>query len=393
MNCIEIKNKSNCCGCGACADICPKSCIQMRYDADGFLYPAVDGDLCVLCGRCKRVCPVLGADTVKNTTDDAVAYAYVASNDEFVRSSTSGGAFSLIMDAISEIGGEFAIIGAVMDGTKVRHTAFHNRKAADALRKSKYVQSLTTGIFREVAQMLKKNTRVLFSGTPCQVAALKRYLGYDDANLLTVDIVCHGVPSQTLFDEYVKETETQHNAKVIWAQFRYKRDFDKKNTNSRALKLFFDNGSCVDYTMAESEFLYAYYTGLLYRPSCRACRFACSSRPGDITLGDYWGIEKMYPNLNSLRGVSLLHFNTEKGKFLMPYFEESGILKKTDWKFACAENNQLTHPAVPHRNQNKFFKQRLRGIGFCENVRICKKPDTVLQKILRKLQLLLFKKS
>lgn len=162
MNCVDIREKNDCCGCGACADICPKSCIQMQPDVDGFLYPTVDGDLCVLCGRCKSVCPILGADTVKNTVDDAVAFAYVASNDEFVRFGSSGGAFSLIMDAFSGIGGEFAIIGAAMEGTEVRHTVFHDRKEADALRKSKYVQSHTMGIFRKVAQLLKKNTRVLF---------------------------------------------------------------------------------------------------------------------------------------------------------------------------------------------------------------------------------------
>lgn len=392
MNCVDIMEKNDCCGCGACADICPKSCIQMQPDVDGFLYPTVDGDLCVLCGRCKSVCPILGADTVKNTVYDAVAFAYVASNDEFVRFGSSGGAFSLIMDAFSGIGGEFAIIGAAMEGTEVRHTVFRDRKEADALRKSKYVQSHTMGIFRKVAQLLKKNTRVLFSGTPCQVAALKQYLGHDDMNLLTVDIVCHGVPNQTLFDEYVKELEIQHKAKVVSAEFRYKRDFDKEKPNPRALKLSFDDGSCINYTMAESEFLYAYYTGLLYRPSCEACRFACLSRPGDVTLGDYWGIEKIHPELNSLRGVSLIHFNTKKGKFLIPYFEESGTFLKTDWNFACAENNQLTSPAVPHRNRDKFFQQRLRGISFCENVIICKKPDTILQKIVRKLRSFLLKR-
>ena len=385
MNCINIKSKTNCCGCGACADICPKSCIQMKQDEDGFIYPFVDSRICLSCGKCKTVCPFLQADITKNIIDDCDAYAYVASDYKCVRSSSSGGAFSLLMDAFAS-DGDYVIIGAAMDGMQVKHIITRDASHHALLRKSKYVQSRTDGIFKSTEELLKASKKVLFSGTPCQVAALKSYLGQDYDNLLTVDIVCHGVPSQTVFDEYIQEIEAKYSSKIISVEFRYKRDFNTEKANPRTINIIFENGKSVNLAIAESEFLYAYHTGLLHRPSCSACKFATPSRSGDITLGDYWGIEKKYPELSSLRGVSLVRFNTEKGRLLFENFKKSGIFIKTDWAFACAENNQLTNPLVPHRNRDKFFKLRLRGIPFCKNVEICKKPDNLVQKIIRKIR-------
>ena len=384
MNRIDIKEKSDCVGCGACADICPKGCILMKEDSDGFIYPYVNGEQCVLCGRCISVCPVTGADKVKNGGKDRIAYAYASNDSATVRMSSSGGAFSAIMDGFSDIGGKYAIVGAAICGTEVRHRAVESRSDADIFRKSKYVQSRTDGIFRKVSKLLGENTRVLFSGTPCQAAALKRYIGKDSPNLITVDIVCHGVPNETVFSEYIKETEKLCGKRVLAAEFRYKRGFDGEKVNPRTLRLTFDDGSSQDFDMSESEYLYAYYTGLLYRPSCKECRFACAERPGDITLGDYWGIEKIHPELSALRGVSLVRFNTDKGEFLKDRLMKSGIFKETDYGYACRENDQLMHTAHFHRNHDKFFALRRRGVPFRENVNICRKPDTVFKKAARK---------
>lgn len=386
MEHIVIKNSHDCCGCRACDDICPKSCIEMINDLEGFAYPVVKTEDCVKCGRCVSVCPILNYG-FSNMSNDNTVYAYVSKNRDTVRESSSGGAFSLIMDGINVNYADFVIIGAAFDGLEVKHSAALDRTSAEAFKKSKYIQSNTSGIYKIAKENLTKGKFVLFSGTPCQVAALKNYLGHDYDNLLTVDIVCHGVPNQSCFSEYIIDIEKRYGAKVISAEFRYKRNYDDINPNPRTINLCFNNGEFVNLDITESEFLYAYYTGLIYRPSCETCKFACSHRPGDITLGDYWGIEKVLPDMNSLQGVSLVRFNNEKGKFLIDLFRENGCFIETSWSFACAENYQLSFPTKLHRNRNKFFRLRSRGISFCDNVNICKKPDNLVQKVMRKIRI------
>ncbi len=385
MDSISIVSKYNCCGCGACADICPKQCITMEQDKNGFFFPVIDNNICILCGRCTAVCPVLNDKQAKYENEKADAFAYISADDEIIKGSSSGGAFTLIMDAVAEKYKDFAIAGAAFCGTTVKHIIAKDISLADALKKSKYVQSDTFGIFKKVKELLDKGTAVLFSGTPCQVAALKLYVGKDYDNLLTVDIVCHGVPSQALFDRYLAELEAKYGAKVIGTEFRYKKDFDNIKPNPRTINVYFQNGKCINMDMWESEFLYAYYTGLIFRQGCANCKFACPSRPGDITLGDYWGIEKIHPEFNSLKGVSLVRFNSKKGDFLKEAFALKGTFTETKWSFACAENHQLSFPFVPHRNSKKFFRQNCRGMDFCKNVNICKRPDSIFKKILRKI--------
>ena len=393
MNNIKVINKCNCCGCRACADACPISCIKMREDHEGFFYPIVEEDKCISCGKCKKVCPILRHQDVKYKPIDDIAYAYLSSDVETIKNSSSGGAFSFLMDTIEYIYTDFAIVGAAFDGVKVRHLAVKSRSAANIFKKSKYIQSDTTGIFKEVKNLLKAGTHVLFSGTPCQVAALKLFLEQDYINLFTVDIVCHGVPNQSIFNEYLNELEKKNHTKVESIEFKYKKNFSSCNPNPRTMNVYFDNGKILNMDINESEFLYAYYTGLINRPSCENCKFACSSRCGDITLGDFWGIEKIQTDLNSLKGVSLIRFNSKKSKFLIDLFKKNGTMIETSWNFACLHNNQLCFPAVSHRNRNKFFKLRSSGVGFYENITRCKKPDKIYQKVWRKLSKLLEKRT
>ncbi len=383
---IQIKIKSKCCGCGACADVCPKKCIHMKIDSEGFYYPVVSENTCISCGNCKKACPTLNDEFAKNKVLDDIAYAYVDNDGDIVKSSSSGGAFSAIMDSIENTYEDFAIVGAAFVGTKVKHVVKKSRKNANVLKKSKYIQSDTHGIFNEVKKLLKSGVMVLFSGTPCQVAALKCYLREEYENLLTVDIVCHGVPGQVHFDEYLQDLEIEHKSKVAEVEFRYKREFNEEKPNNRTINIRFDNEKTINMDISQSEFLYAYYTAMIFRPSCYKCEFTCQQRTGDITLGDYWGIEKIYPELNSLRGVSLIRFNTKKGENLLRYLKIKGVLLETKWSFACEENNQLKFSSIPHRNRKKFFKLRSKGIGFYNNVTLCKKPDNIIQKIFRKIR-------
>ncbi len=387
MRHIEIQNGRNCCGCAACADACPRGCITMQEDRHGILYPVVQQDLCVDCGKCVSVCPILHAEERKHVGADDLAYAFAAREDATVFQSSSGGAFSVLADAWFALhGADARIAGAAFDGTHVCHRLTATRAEAASLRKSKYVQSDGRGVYRAVQDALASGKYVMFTGTPCMVAALRGYIGGDHPHLLTIDLVCHGVVSDSELQAYLREFGEAHGSTVKEISFRVKRDFDTERVNPRTMDIRMENGETVNLDMQTSAYLYAFYTSLCYRPSCTACRFACPQRPGDITLGDYWGIEKRFHKWNSLQGVSLVRANTDKGMAAVSALTPAGLLQETSYAFACAENAQLLHPAVPHRNYEKFFRLRQRGASFEETVRICKKPDTLLQKVHRRLK-------
>ena len=216
------------------------------------------------------------------------------------------------------------------------------------------------------------------------VAGLKAFLGKEYEKLLTVDIVCHGVPNQEIFSSYLEELTQKYKSKVQRVEFRIKKELDNGEVNPRTVNVCFENGETVNLDIPHCEYLYGFHTGMYFRPSCETCRFAESNRPADITLGDYWGIEKLYPELQSKKGVSLIRFNTEKGKFILPVLQK-GKLLETSYAFACRENDQLLYPAKPHRNRRKFFRLRRKGIPVSACVNICKKPDNFIQKVYHKL--------
>lgn len=386
MNFIKLASESDCCGCSACADICPVSCIEMTYNSEHFLYPKVDETRCLKCGKCQSACPVINCDKVKNPVNDDEAYAFVSGDDERVKGSSSGGAFSVIMDSFSDKSKNFSIVGAAFDGTNVVHKSVSSRESADIFRKSKYVQSDARGIYKKVEADLKDGRQVLFSGTPCMVAALKVFLGKDYEKLVTVDIVCHGVPCQYVFSKYLDEIGENNHCKVSSVSFRIKKGYETENPNPRTVDLVFDIGKTINLDIAGCEYLYGFHHGMFFRPSCYKCKFATPERPGDITLGDFWGIEKIKENLNSKKGVSLVRFNTEKGKEYLDDIKNAGDVFDTSYSFACDENYQLRRPAVVHRNRDRFFKILSQNGSVIESVNICKKPDTLARKVFRKVK-------
>lgn len=386
MSYFRTKNKADCCGCSACADICPVGCIKMSEDEDFFKYPVVNKDKCLDCGKCFSACPVLNSEKTKNSVIDEEAFSFVAEDKELIKGSSSGGAFSTIMDRFFEVSNNAVVVGAAFEGTKVRHKSFDNRADAELLKKSKYVQSNADGIYKTVKNDLEHNKMVLFSGTPCMVAALKAFLGKDYDNLTTIDIVCHGVPSQSVFSKYLDELMYTHNSKVVNATFKIKKGFETESPNPRTADFSFENAKTINLDISGSEYLYGFYHNIFLRPSCYNCKFATPERPGDITLGDYWGIEKINNNLNSKNGVSLVRFNTEKGKEFIDTLEQSGQLSITSYEFACDENYQLRKPAKAHRNKDKFFVLLKEGCSVMDAVNICKKPDKLIVRIIRKIK-------
>ena len=311
---ILFENKKDCCGCGACFNACPKNAVSMQEDDFGYIFPVIDSSLCVECGKCKQVCAFQNhAET--NTPQEVFAAA--AKNSDIIMNSSSGGVFTALAGHIIENGG--IVFGAAFgEDWNVRHIAVENKDQLRLLRGSKYTQSSTGTAFRQAQELLRKGKTVLYSGTPCQIAGLKGFLGKEYDTLLTVDLVCHGVPNNRMLSDYIKLLEQKENGKIVKFTFRDKSIGWGKNGSA---VIESPNGKRYRKKLWESASSYPYYfaASLICRENCYSCRYACSNRPADITLGDYWGIEKAHPQYLSdklhddSKGISVVIANTAKG--------------------------------------------------------------------------------
>lgn len=334
---IEIKDKKDCCGCHACASICAKHCITMQADEEGFLYPIVDKDACTDCGLCEKVCPVINQSEPRKPLK---VYAAKNKNEEIRRQSSSGGIFTLLAEKVINEGG--VVFGARFDEEwNVIHSWTDTIEGIAAFRGSKYVQSTIGDTYREAKDFLKQGRKVLFSGTPCQIAGLKKYLRKDYDNLLTVDVVCHGVPSPLVWRSYLKETREQLRARevgknsvplsmdelpvITGISFRDKTngwkkyDFRLRYAASEAAK----NTVPVSAIKEEEEvlqpfsdniFMQGFLANLYLRPSCYACAARSGKSGSDISIADFWGIQNHYPEFDDDKGVGLILVNSVKGK-------------------------------------------------------------------------------
>lgn len=314
---LDLKDKTKCCGCGACANICPKQCISMQTDEEGFLYPYIEQSQCVNCGKCNLVCSFrlnqkqrkINAgkylDYKEGQFETPITYAVKHQTLAIRMASRSGGMFTALSNETLKNGG--SVYGCVLNEEFLAvHIRADNVSARDKMRGSKYIQSNISCIFPLVKEDLQNDKHVLFSGTSCQIAGLKKYLGRDYPKLLCVDIVCHGVPSSIVWKSYLSYMETKHKSPVKAAEFRNKKDFGWK---SHVETLFFENGNKISSKIFTSLF----YSHIFLRPSCYCCPYKDIIHPGDITLADYWGIDKAAPGFNDDKGVSLVLLNNKKG--------------------------------------------------------------------------------
>lgn len=304
-----LKSDNECCGCSACVSICPKNAIEYKPDAIGFLYPTVDYTKCVECGLCERVCQFSDKYDLKHHYRTPLAYAVRHKDIQEVETSRSGASFIAISDWVIENGG--VVYGA---GYKnhfiVSHIRAVSKEQRNTCKGSKYVQSDVSNIFLEVKKDLQENRIVLFSGTPCQVAGLKSYVGNAYENLLyTIDIICYGVPSPKLWNDYLLYIESRLKKRVVSVNFRNKKKFgwyDQKES------FIFEDGTELDSNTYSLLFQNDYL-----RHSCFNCPYTNIHRVGDITLGDYWGWERTNKEFNADgKGCSLLLVNTPKGEYL-----------------------------------------------------------------------------
>ena len=374
---IRAVDSEKCCGCGACASVCPEKCITFDADGEGFLCPSVDAKKCVGCNACERVCPML-SEPEKNT---AVRVFAVINTDKEVRmKSSSGGVFGLLAEDVLAHGG--AVFGAAFDKDfAVRHICAPNAGELPLLFGSKYVQSDTTGLFETVKQFLDSDRQVLFSGTPCQVAGLKKSLGKNYPNLLTVDLVCHGVPSPAAWQKYLDFTKKKYSAEPCSVNFRSKVSGWKKYS----VEILFKNGKTMREGVADNLYMKAFIRNLSLRPSCYNCPFKGLERVSDITLADFWGVEHVCPDMDDGLGTSLVLVNSKRG---LSSFEKLGSrvrVTETDASEAVKYNSAAVKSVARPENRDEFFRI-LQCCGFGKETRLfLAEPFSVrLKKSLKK---------
>lgn len=341
---IDITNKENCCGCTACASICPHDAITMQPDALGFLYPSVDLGKCTDCHLCEKVCAFNDHYDTSLNLPEPEFYGARHRDIHEVEKSRSGAAFVALSDWILEQGG--VVYGAgYTDHFRVVHKRATTREERDEFRGSKYVQSDLRGIFRQVKDDLKNGQIVLFSGTPCQTAGLNSFIGKKLRDkLYLVDIVCHGVPSPYIWRDYLSYLEKKHKAKITEVNFRDKQEF---GWSSHKETFIFNNSDKKIY------FPYRFYNSIMFRPSCGICHFSNTKRPSDITIGDFWGWEKTDKNINSDdKGISLIILNTEKGVLLFKNIQHKIFSAPIQLEEALQPN--LCHSTKISNRRNKL---------------------------------------
>ncbi len=348
---------SLCCGCHACYSNCPKQAIEMKENNEGFKYPYINQSVCINCDQCKRVCPVL-------QKRDYPVQKVFACYDKLIErrmESASGGVFALLAEYVLKNDG--VVFGAAFDSDfNVEHICVENQEQLSSIKGSKYVQSNIGDQYKVVKEKLQEKQLVLFSGTACQIGGLKSFLKTDYPNLLCVDVVCHGVPSPDVWKKYL--FEIKKSKKIINIRFRNK----ENGIKNAPLKFSFDDGTDLIQNYNDNVFIKGFINNLYLRESCYQCKFKGKNNISDITLGDFWGLDKIRPNFGDNYGISLVMLRTEKGKEIFGKIEESTV------KIECKENDAvLENPCINESverplNRDLFF-QKYNNVGMIKTVK------------------------
>lgn len=351
---VDIKKTIDCTGCAACANVCPKQCITMEADAYGFDYPIVDITKCIYCDKCEVVCPLNSQQKFNIPTN---VYAAWNKNENVRNNSTSGGVFSELAFSVLKQGG--VVVGAVYnDENVIEHCIIDEIDQLEKVRQSKYAQSKINDIYLNIRSSLKYQS-VLFCGTPCQVAGLKRFLGKEYENLMTVDFICRGVNSPKALKAWISEIEYLHKSKVRRVWFKYKED--GWHRSPKCTKVILENGNELVFKGRENSFMYGYLGPNLYiRPSCSECLFKGQNRLSDITLGDFWGIED---RLDDDKGTSLVLVNSDKGKELLSRVSGSLFLEERNLD-EILDGNVCFEGSVKIHTKSEEFLRRLDDKNF-----------------------------
>lgn len=368
---VLYQEKKDCCACGACMNACPKGAIQMQEDSCGFWYPVINQEKCIKCGLCKKVCTF---QNYEESNTPIETFAAISANRTQARKSASGGVFAAIAAKCIKDGG--VVFGAAFDEDwRVKHISVQILDELTRLQGSKYVHSWIGDSYRQAERMLKEGQKVVFSGTPCQIAGLKGYLGKEYENLLTVDLICHGVPSQKMFLDYLRTLGSEEK-KIEKFTFRDK-DIGWGINGSAQV-----SGKRVTIWQSASSYLYYFIRGWLYRENCYHCKYACKNRPADITCGDFWGIEHEHPEYlgkqgwDERQGISVVIANSAKGLDVL-HDTTDLVLKESTFEKAAKDNHQLKAPVSEGKRSevlSVYEQQGWEGLEkrYNQKVGICK---------------------
>ena len=346
---LEIKEKQECCGCTACVAACPKECIVMKEDQEGFLYPNIDKDKCIRCGICEKVCPILN-ETPEIPTEQT-AYIVQNKNERVLQESTAGGAFTSI--AKYALKNKGVVFGVELDSKLVAHHIYiESEKELFRFRNSKYVQSSVGDAFWQVRSFLDQGRIVCFSGTPCQVEGLKSYLGKDYEKLITVDVVCHAVPSPLIFRKYVEYQERRLSDTIKTVRFRDKYYGYKYST----MNVITDNNQGNYHHGIESDpWLRAFFSNICDRPSCYHCHFKKRYRQSDFTIWDCFHVGRFSRELDNDKGATRVLVHSERGKKIFDAVKSEFHYIQMSPAAIVAGTKEMYRSIEPNERRQNFF--------------------------------------
>ncbi|NLJ70774.1 MAG: 4Fe-4S binding protein [Clostridiaceae bacterium] len=345
-------DKKTCSGCEACVSVCPKHAITMKPDKFGFIFPYIDKSLCIDCGLCMKKCQFKN-DEISNSKSKV--YAVVNKNEEMCISSASGGAFTALAQWIFDKNG--IVVGCAWDEHIMpKHIIISSMKDIGKLQGSKYVQSSMGVIYEHVKEYLEHDRYVLFSGTPCQCAAIRAYLNRKYEKLFCVELLCHGVPNAKMFREYLDMLEKKMRAKIIDIHFR-----DKKLGWGALLRIDYlkEGRHRIKYLKPEESYYYYYFfkRSLFFRESCYSCKYASEHRLSDFTIGDYWGGQNFHPTFDQAKGISVLIATGEKAINTLPELRNYLLMEESSIDYVKIENGQVSKPSLKDSSYDELLER------------------------------------
>lgn len=357
---MQICDKK-CMGCAACYSACPVDAIEMKPDIRGFLVPVIRQNICIRCNKCRQICP-LNAEFAEAESNIQTVYSCWTQDDKTRKESSSGGMFTVFAKQILKEKPGAGVFGAAYDSEwKVVHQKIDGADELYRLRGSKYVQSDIGESYEEAERMLKTGQTVLFTGTPCQIAGLKSYLGKEYEELYTIDLLCHGVPSPMIFKQYINYMKEKHGKDIRQLQMRYK----KPSWSNFSTKITFGQGKKLVASKFKDPYMIGFLRNLYLRKSCHECRYASKNRVGDLTIADFWGYQAYTKETrNDQRGISLVTVNSAKGKQLFARIQNHVFAQEQSLDYAIRGNQGFLHPWEPNEQSEMFWYDFEHGMEY-----------------------------